>query len=282
MKKIMAFATASFAALALTAAIASPAMAADPATTVNTSWNGAGTFNFNAVASGSTTANFGTSGNQAMGAITFANLGNNPYGYGVSNTTTDVNASVGNGGTITSNIVRTGSYVPLYGTASQSISAFAGSSDGSAALVNHVGVNYAGMNDIGYGQAKTAGGNTLDASGTAFTLNYAVDTGQAFNSAGIVVNGTGTAGLNLSSSGVSAGGFGLGQGQGIFTQANFSGQGIGTVSTGGVATGSLFVANSGSTVYGTALNPASVTTNINYATTGAQVQSWGFALGGTK
>lgn len=273
--RIRYFAVASVAALAL-------ASAAQAQTTVNTTWNGGGNVDTSVTATGSTAATFSTGGNMISGSFGFTNQGNNPYGYGVSNTTTNVNAAVGSGGFISSSVNRTGSYVPLYGLAGQSISAAASSSDGSAALVQNASVNYAGMTDIGYGQPKTAGGNTVDASGSNVILSYGVNTGSAGNNAGILVNASGSAALNLSSSGVRYNSFGMGQGQGIFTQANFSGTGIGTVSTGGMATGSLSVANSGSTVYGTVNNPASVTTNINYATTGNQVQSWNFALGGTS
>jgi hypothetical protein len=280
MKKLLLRAAALVAPVVALAVLVVPA--AEAQTTVTGAWNGGGTYTFNANTVNSTTAAVQTGGNVAVGSATYTAQGNFPYGYGVDTTKLDVNASVGSGGYIQSVANRTGSYTPLYGAAGQSITALAQSNDGDAALVQHVNVNYAAMNDIGYGQSKTAGGNTLDASGSAILLNYALDTGTANNNAGILVNASGSAGLNLSSSGVNSGGFGLGQGQGIFTQANFSGAGIGTVSTGGVATGSLSVANNGSTIFGTVANPASISTTINYATTGAQVQSWNFALGGSK
>lgn len=275
MKKMILGAVA-FAALAMASA------ASAQSTTVSGSWNGNGSFGFNASGSNSSTSTFSTQGNGAVGAITYGNLGNNPYGYLVSNTSLNVDARVAAGGFMTSQVVRDGSYAPLYGAAGQSITASAFSSDGAAALVQHVGVNYAGMSDIGYGQSRTAGGNTLDASGTTIELNYVVNTGAANNSAGFLVQGTGSAAVLLASSGVSANGYGMGQGQGIFSQGQFSGTGQGTFTTGGVATGSLFVANSGSTIYGTAANPASITTIGNYATTGAQIQNWNFVLGGTR
>lgn len=268
---------ASAAALALM--VAAPALA--QSTTAGATWNGNGSFAFNANGSGSSTAAFNTSGNGAIGSVTYVNQGNNPYGYGVSNTSLNASALVTAGGFIQSTVTRDGSG-GMYGPAGQSISASAFSSDGGAALVQHSNVNYASMNDIGYGQSQTAGGNTLDASGTVIELNYVVNTGQANNSAGFLLQGTGNAAVDLASSGVSANGFGMGQGQGIYTQGLFSGTGMGTVSTGAIATSSLFVANSGSTIYGTAANPASVSTLINYATSGAQVQSWNFAIGGTR
>lgn len=268
----------------IAASVALMASAAMAQTTVGTNWNGSGVFSFNANTTGSTGVTFGTGGNQAVGSTNYTVGATAPYGYGVLGTTFDANARVASGGEISSVVNRTGSYAPLYGAAGQAVSGYVSSSDGSAALVMHTTNNYAGLIDIGYGKDKTAGGNTLDASGSAIVLNYNLNTGVTGNTGGILVQGTGNAGLNLSSSGVSNGGFNLGQGQGIFTQANFSGQGVGTVSTGGVATGSLFVANSGSTVYGTVYNPASITTTINYDTTGnpANTQGWNFALGGTS
>jgi len=275
MKKMLLAGAAVFAALAMASA------ASAQSTTVGANWNGNGTFGFNANGAGSSTGAFNTQGNGAIGSVTYVNQGNNPYGYGVSNTSLNASALVSAGGFVQSTLTRDGSG-GMYGPAGQSISAFAGSSDGAAALVMHSNVNYASMNDIGYGQSQTAGGNTLDASGTAIQLNYVVNTGQASNSAGFLLTGTGTAAVDLASSGVSANSFGMGQGQGIYTQGLFSGTGQGTVSTGAIATSSLFVANSGSTIYGTAVNPASVSTQINYATSGAQVQSWNFAIGGVR
>lgn len=279
MKKMMALAGTAVAALALVCVAAPASAQVAPSTTVTSTWNGGGTYTFNGTAANSSALNFSSVGNLANGSISFTNQANNPYNYGVSNSMAHVNASVGQGGVISSQINRTGSGA-MYGPAGQSINGYAFSNDGTAELAMHSNVNYASMNDIGYGQTRTSNGNSLEAAGSAFQLNYSVDTGQAYNSAGILVSGSGNAALTLASSGVSANGFGMGQGQGIFTQGAFTGTGVGTVSTGGMATGNLFIANSGSTVYGTAANPASVATTINYATSGAQVQSWNFAIGG--
>lgn len=276
MKKMLLAGAAVFAALAMASA------ASAQSTTVGATWNGnVSSLTFTANGAGSSTGAFSTWGNGAIGSVSYVNLANDPYGYGVSNTSLNANARVTAGGLIQSTLTRDGSG-GMYGPAGQSISASAYSSDGGAALVQHANVNFASMNDIGYGQSQTAGGNTLDASGTAIQLNYVVNTGQLNNSAGFLLTGTGTAAVDLASSGVSANSFGMGQGQGIYTQGQFSGTGQGTVSTGAMATSSLFVANSGSTVYGTLANPASVSTLINYATSGAQVQSWNFAIGGVR
>jgi len=275
MKKMLLACAAAAAALTMASA------ASAQSTTVNTNWNGLGVVNVNGQANGSTGFAFGTGGNQIAGSLSFTNQGNNPYGYGVSNTTTNIDAAVGGGGYIQSAVNRIGSGAP-YGVSGQSITASGQSSDGTVGMAGQFNVNYAGMNHLGYGQPHTDGGQTLDASGSAIQLNYGLDTGVAGNNAGFAMNGSGSAGLLVSSSGASANGFGMGQGQGIFTQGLFTAQGIGSFSTGGIATGNLTLANSNSVIYGTQANPAYVNVNGGYATTGAQVQSWNFAMGGTS
>lgn len=268
MKKIMALAGVSMAAIALlTAAPAAMAQTA-PATNVVTTWSGSGNLGQNGTAAGSTGMAFSTAGNQIAGTLTFNNLGNNPYNYGVSNVNTNLNASVASGGEISILVNRTGSYAPLYGAAGQSISGYAFSNDGNAAMVMNSGVNYASMNDVGYGQARTAGGNTMDASGSIFQLNYTVDTGIAGNNGGITVVGTGSAALRQNFSGVSAGGFTMGSGGGITPVATVQANGTGTIQFGGITTNTLNVL--GNTVVGTAANPGSFTGTVNYS--GAQ--SW--------
>ena len=272
--------------LGLGAALAAVAFAAQPAmaqTTVTGTWNGAGNGTFTATAVNSTQSNFSIGGNLITGQASFSNLQNNPYGYGVDSTTFDAAGEVQNGGFVQFGTNRTGSYAPMYGAAGQSIGGVAQSSDGAASLSMFTNVNYAGMNHIGYGHDQTPGGNTLDASGSAIMLNYVVDTGQANNNAGVLVSATGQAGLKFASSGASANGFNMGQGQGIYTQGLFTGSGVGQMSTGAVATGQINIANNGAVVYGTNLNPASVTTTVNYDTTNAGAnQTWNVAIGGTK
>jgi hypothetical protein len=235
----------------------------------NWGWNGGGQASVDAVASGSTHSNVVTNANSALGTVTFTNMQNNPYGYGVDSTTTDVDASVGNGGWIQSTFNRTGSGAP-YGAAGQSIQSYAFSNDGTAAVSNHAVVNYASLSDVGYGNALPSG-NSVEAAGSSFQVNYAVNTGVANNSAGITATGSGSAAISQNFSGVSATNYSLAQGGGIFTKANFSAQGIGTMQYGGVATKQLTLSNTGTQIYGTAANPASFTGTLTYDTTGAGV-----------
>lgn len=253
---------------AIVAALTMASAASAQSTNVGANWNGAGSFNFTANGSGSSSGAFSTFGaNSAIGSVSYVNQGNNPYGYGVSNTSLNANATVGGGGFIQSSMTRDGSGA-MYGAAGQSIVSFVGTDDGTAALVQHSNVNYASMNDVGYGQARTAGGNTLEVSGTNFQLGYNVDTGVAGNNGGLSAIGTGSAAIVQNFSGAGANGFNLGNGGGILTGANFSANGTGQLSYGAISTGSVNVLGMGQTVVGTQANPASFSATLNYS--GAQ------------
>jgi hypothetical protein len=241
--------------------------------------------NQNGSATNSSSYTFSTGGNIINGASSYANQENNPYGYGVSNTSLDLNGSVGNGGFITSTTSRDGSYTPLYGGAGQSVSALAQSDNGTAALVQHTSANYAGLQDLGhYGVTQTPNGNTLEASGSAIVLNYAVNTG-AVGSAGILVSGSGSASYTQNYAGASAKSFSMGVGGGDYQLGTFNAQGSGTMQTGAIATKSISIVNNGGTVFGTVLDPASVTTTVHYNTTGAPagtVQTWNAGISGSN
>lgn len=274
MKKMLLAGAAVFAALAMASA------ASAQSTTVGANWNGAGSFNFNANGSGSSTGAFSTFGaNSAIGSVSYVNQGNNPYGYGVSNTSLNASASITGFGSIQSSLTRDGSG-GMYGAAGQSILSYVGTDDGAAALVQHANVNYASMNDVGYGQARTAGDNTLEVSGTNMQLVYAVDTGVAGNSGFVSAAGTGSASIVQNFSSASSGGFSLGNGGGITTAANFSGNGTGQLSYGAISTGSVNVLGMGQSVVGTQANPASFSATLNYS--GAQNwNNWALTGGST-
>lgn len=267
---------------ALAIAIASPAGAA---TTVNTSWNASGNVSQSGSATNSSSYAWSTGGSAVAGTSAYTNQENNPYGYAVPNTSLSLIGTVAGGGFITSETDRTGSYLPLYGGSGQYVSASASSSDGTAALVQNASVNYAGLQDLGhYGVTPTPNGNTVDASGSAIIVQYAVGTG-AVGAAGIQVAGSGSASITQNYAGASAHGFSMGVGGGDYQLASFTAQGIGTVNTGGVATNSLSLVNTGGTIFGTTANPASVTTTIHYDTTGAPAgtsQTWNYGLSGTN
>jgi hypothetical protein len=259
--------------------------AAQADTTVNTGWNASGNVNQTGTTTGSTGYAWSTGGNAVAGSSAYHDSGVQPYGYGVTGTSLDLSGTVAGGGFIQSETDRTGSYLPLYGAAGQSVASSAFSSDGNAALVQHTSVNYAGLNDLGhYGVTQTPGGATAEASGTSIQVQYAVNTG-AVGASGINVIGTGSASITQNYAGASAHGFSMGVGGGDYQLASFAAQGIGTVSTGGIATKSLSLVNTGGTIYGTSLNPASVTTTINYDTTGAAPgtsQTWNYGISGSN
>lgn len=249
------------------------------ATTSTAAWNGNGSFSFNATTGGNgSTASMATMGNGVVGTSTFVNQENNPYGYGVTNTNFNVLGAVGAGGQISSSLTRDASYVPMYGGSGQSINAFVGTSDGTAGLVMNASTNYAAMQDVGYGQPRTAGGHTIDASGTTYQINYSVDTGVANNAGGVSVSGTGSASITQQFSGASGTGFNLANGGGIFTGANIAASGTGTFSFGGVATNTLTVLGSGNSLPGTVANPASFTGTGTFS--GANATWTNYAISG--
>ena len=249
-------------------------------TTSSATWNGGGTFTFGAVGTNASTGAMSTQGNGLVGTASYTNQENNPYTYAVPNTSFAVNGAVGAGGVINSSLTRTGSYSPMYGAAGQSITAFVGTSDGTAGLVMNASTNYAGMQDLGYGAPRTAGGNTIQASGTAYRINYAVDTGVAHNNAGVAVQGTGSASITQQFSGASAHGFSLANGGGIYTGANIAASGTGSFSFGGVATNKLTVLGSGNSLPGTAANPASFTGTGTFS--GANATWTNYAISGNN
>lgn len=237
------------------------------ATTSTATWNGNGTFTFDATTAGNgSTAAMGTQGNNLIGTATFVNQETNSYGYGVTGTNFNVTAAVGgNGGVINSSITRDASYAPLYGAAGQVISGSVFTSDGTAGLVMNASTNFAGAQDVGYGQPRTAGGNTIQASGTAYQINYNVDTGVANNGGGVGVAGTGSASITQNYSGASGTGFSLANGGGIFNTANIAASGTGSFSYGGVATSLIKDLGTNNNLPGTVANPASVTTTGTFS-----------------
>ncbi len=249
------------------------------ATTSSSTWSGGGTFVFSATGANGSTAALNTAGGNINGSATYTNQENNPYAYGVPNTSFNVNATVGNGGMISSSLTRTGSGSG-YGAAGQSIVGQVGTSDGTGALVMNASTNYAGMQDVGYGRPTTAGGHTIDASGTAYQINYSVNTGAANNNGGVSVSGSGSASITQQYSGASANGFNLANGGGIYTGANIAASGTGRFVFGGAATSSLTVVGSGNTLPGTVANPASFNGTGTFS--GANVSWTNYAISGNN
>ena len=250
------------------------------ATTSTATWNGGGTFTFDATTGGNgSTAHLITQGNNLLGTATFVNQETNPHNYGVTNTSFNVDAAVsGNGGMIASGLQRDASWAPMYGAAGQSITSSAGTSDGTAGLVMNASTNYASMQDVGWDQPRTAGGHTLDASGTAYQLSYNVNTGAINNAGGVIIEGTGSAAITQNFTGASGTGFNLANGGGIFTKADIAASGTGQFSFGGSATNTLTVLGANNALPGTASNPATFTGTGTFS--GANMTWTNFAISG--
>ena len=87
-------------------------------TTVETNWDGSGSFNSHFYSGDDAEAYVGTFGDSISGSFHARDKDNNPYGYGVDTTVTELRASVTNGD-IEHQVDRTDSKTSMYGDAGQ-------------------------------------------------------------------------------------------------------------------------------------------------------------------
>lgn len=224
--------------LALSMALA---LSAQAQTVVNSTWNGAGVFNFAGTVSNGASLNFVSGGNLNAGAINFTNAQDNPYSYGVSTVSANVAANVANGGGISSAFSRDSSYVPMYGAAGQVASTHVDST-GSASVATYNTANYAGLSQVNYGNTM---GPTVAATGD-YNFTHRISGGA--NLAQISGGGSGSVAVKTNYSGASAGGVSFAQGGGIYTLASYTATGAGGVTAQGQ--GSNLVSGFGSSFAG--------------------------------
>ncbi|MDD5621276.1 MAG: hypothetical protein PHS27_01670 [Candidatus Pacebacteria bacterium] len=159
------------------------------ATVVDWTFTGAGVSSLTFTPDNDAIVNLFAAGNNvtATGQCTDAN--NNPYGYNVDSVTAWLRGTTTNGGQISLQLNRLGSYVPMYGPAGQISLWEVFSSDGTASLAARTSMNYASMIDSQYGfQAN----GQLQASGTTFYVLRQITNGTDWGLVQISGNGSGT------------------------------------------------------------------------------------------
>ena len=122
---------------------------ASATTSVDTNWNGAGSFDTHFIAGDDAQADFWTNGNFISGSFQATDSDNNPYNYGVDSVEAKVKASVTDGW-MKYNFDRTDAKSSMYGDAGQNSYTFIGSS-GTGDLAWRSTSNYASLSSSNYG-----------------------------------------------------------------------------------------------------------------------------------
>jgi hypothetical protein len=190
-------------------------------TTVETSWNGAGYLDIDFQSGDDAKNLFKTSGAGIVGSYYAKDSDNNPYGYGVDSTKSEIKASVVNGA-MEYQYYRTDSKNSMYGPAGQSSYSFLGS-DGTASFAWKTTSNFAAMKSSNYGFQSS---NQFTATGNHF-LQHGISTE---NSQAIwTINATGTSSVShMSDEASGSSSFKFGKGCGCYTNAKVNVVGSGT------------------------------------------------------
>lgn len=113
-------------AMVLILTVGGTVLAAGPTDVVSVDWTGSGSVNGNINATGDVVYSFSTTGNAIGGSFVMTNYLDNPYGYQVNSTKSELISHV-SGGSTTYTTTRTDSY-PMYGAAGQNTFSFIGAS----------------------------------------------------------------------------------------------------------------------------------------------------------
>ena len=193
---------------------------ASAATTLDTTWNGAGTFETHFAAGDDAITDFWTGGSLISGELHVTDSDNNPYNYGVDNTEAKVKASATNG-FIEYKFERTDS-ASMYGAAGQESYTLIDSA-GTADFAWRSTSNYASLNSNNYGWQSNG---QLQATGQ----HQIIHTFEANPTewAGLRVIAEGTSFISDMSEGSNSGGYSFGKGLGCYTNAEVDIVGEGT------------------------------------------------------
>jgi hypothetical protein len=193
-------------------------------TTVDVDWNVfGGGISVDFQADNDAFAGLETAGSHVWGNFSGTDSDNNPYNYGVDDTTTEVKANFV-GGYIDYNMQRQDSKTSMYGPAGQSSATYIESSD-SGSFASRITTNFAGMRNCNYGFQSS---NQWTASGDFLIQNY-INAGDPLSGAGFNAMGSGSVNVSLMSSEASgSSSWNLGQGCGSYTNANANGTGSGS------------------------------------------------------
>jgi hypothetical protein len=183
------------------------------ATTVDTTWNGGGSFGTTFTSGDDAHSSFSTTGAAISGEFHAKDWDNNPYGYSVDNTDTSVRAQVG-AGWMEYTFTRDGSYTPMYGVAGQNSYTYIGSS-GTGEFDWTTTSNYAALGNSEYGFQNN---NQMQATGSHDILHSI--SANANNGAGIAVSAVGTTQISdMCDSASGATSYSFGKGCGCYTNA---------------------------------------------------------------
>ncbi len=194
---------------------------ASASTTFETSWGGSGYLDIDFKSGDDARNRFWTNGVGIQGTYKGIDKDNNPYGYGVDSTESEIKASVANGW-MKYQYNRTDSKTSMYGPAGQSSYSFLGS-DGTANFAWRTTSNYASMKSSNYGFQSS---NQFKATGNHF-LQHGINTQ---NSGALwTINASGTSSVShMSDEAYGASGFKFGKGCGCYTNAKVDIVGSGT------------------------------------------------------
>jgi hypothetical protein len=216
-------------------------------TTVDTTWNGGGSFVTHFVSGNDAHSDLSTSGALISGEFHAIDYDNNPYGYNVDTTDTSTKAHVTNGNIIYT-FTRDDSYVPMYGVAGQESYTYIGSS-GTGDFAWHSNSNYAALGNSNYGWQSN---NQMMATGNHYIDHYI--SANANNGAEIQVEAVGTTQISdMCDEASGATSFKFGKGCGCYTNDNVNTVGSGSFNLDAYADNQI-VTDTGITVNGGSLN----------------------------
>ena len=182
-------------------------------TTVDTNWNGAGTYHIHFVAGDDSDTTFNTGGNTISGEFHSVDSDNNPYHYNVDSTSSRVKAHVDNG-YIEYQFNRTDSYSPMYGDAGQ-VSYTLIDTTGTGDFAWSTTSNFAQMRSCNYGWQSS---NQIQATGIHYIDHYlAINDHEG---AEIIVDANGNTAITDMSEDHSGSSYQFGKGCGCYTNAH--------------------------------------------------------------
>ena len=232
--------------------LATPVMAQ---TTVDTYWSGSGNFDTHFVSGDDAHSDLWTFGNFIAGEYHAKDYDDNPYGYNVDTTNSNVEAIVLGGGFIEYQHIRDDSKTSMYGSAGQKSYSLIVTDD-TAEMAFASWTNYAALKDCEYGKPRTSGNHHFEADGGEGSFNmYHELTDGSGDGSSVKIYGSGSAWIDLMNSetgwsGSPKSSFKFGKGCGCYKDADAGMTGVGTFEQHAWADNQLNIDISGMTIPG--------------------------------
>ncbi len=165
------------------------------ATTIDSEWNGGGSFNVDFTAGDDFTAHFDTFGVSTEGNLRFVDSDDNPYSYGVDTMNAFTWNKVTNGHSVFWSS-RNDSKSSMYGNAGQYVESGVLATGGWAEMAFGVWTNYASMTNCQYGRVHTTSGKQFEANADYFDMYHTIQDADS-NGAYVGAFGSGIAKIKL-------------------------------------------------------------------------------------